>query len=370
MTNQSATTPHKIVDENTIREKRGLHTLVARNMDPDEFLGIIIGEKFKKYRERWDLAGKSKNNTPYPLHVNFEVSYGCNYKCKMCMCSLPYNKWGHNVEPKKNITFDKYKEVVDEGVPLGLGAVSLNGYNEPLLQKDIVRYVQYAKYKGVPDIFFVTNASLLTKEISHELLESELTRIMFSLDAATSETYALLRNDQGFENVISQIRYFLKLKEEKGLSLPLTRVSFVQNRQNIHEQKQFEEYWKDKVDYVFIQRFHNSFLGNRDIEGSDKIKNVQLDYRMTSEQMSKYGVKQSPQFFDCYQPFQRLYISNNGDVHPCCASYGMRLVLGNIYKNSLLEIWNNKETQSFRKIINDEDKQPEICRLCRKAQND
>ena len=107
-----------------------------------------MGYRIKRYREEWDesLNGKIFD---YPLHLNFELTAGCNLKCGMCLHSLLIKDWSYKVDIKKNISFKKYCEIIDEGIKYGLCSIELNGINEPLFKKDIYRYILYAKQKGI-----------------------------------------------------------------------------------------------------------------------------------------------------------------------------------------------------------------------------
>lgn len=345
-------------DNNLISHAQGVHTLVAKLQEPDDHMAEILGEKFRNYREAWKKAGTTGSDgklvplTDYPLHLNFEISFGCNYRCGMCLYAIPTDQWGYKIEEEKKISFEKYKEIVDEGAKRGLGSVSLNGYNEPLMQQDLAEYIRYARDKGVPDVFFVSNAIMLDAKKTERLLDSGLTRIMFSLDAFSPESYGKIRKEGGYEKVIANVLHFLKRKKERGDVLPVTRVSFVRNRINAGEEEGFLKFWSDKVDYILIQRFTNPFLGHERFEETEEA----------------FRLEDSEPLGDCQQPFQRLYITNNGDVHPCCSGYGLRMTVGNIFEESVADIWKGKRMEAIRRTVNaNPDKQPESCRLCRQA---
>ena len=88
---------------------------------------------------------------------------------------------------------EKYKRIVDEGSDFNCPSIEPQGVNEPLLVRDFHKYVRYAYDKGFMDIMINTNASALTAKRSQQLLDSGITRLRFSLDAATPETYKKVR---------------------------------------------------------------------------------------------------------------------------------------------------------------------------------
>ena len=96
----------------------------------------------------------------------------------------------------------------------------------------------------------------MPKKKAQQILDSGLTRIRFSLDAFTSETYSKVRvGSIPLEKVIKNIEDFLELKEKGNYKLPVVGVSFCKVKQNEHELEQFVNFWQPKVDLVTIQKF-------------------------------------------------------------------------------------------------------------------
>ena len=92
------------------------------------------------------------------------------------------------------------------------------------------------------------NGSAFTKKRAEEILDSGLTRLRFSLDAATPETYSKVRvGSIPLEKVIKNIEYFLELKERKNYKLPIVGVSFCVMKHNEHEVDDFFNFGKIKL---------------------------------------------------------------------------------------------------------------------------
>jgi radical SAM protein with 4Fe4S-binding SPASM domain len=66
----------------------------------------------------------------------------------------------------------------------------------------------------------------------------------------------------------------------------------------------------------------------------------------------------------CMMPWIHMYVHTDGSVYPCCDSFDKKsLVLGNVQKNSLEEIWNGDEYKNLRKsMLNGEESS--ICNNC------
>ena len=327
--------------------------------DPDRMMGKVLGPKYRAYRKRWGAAKKLEVSGKYPIHIDFELRFGCTMKCPQCILQIKTQEFDrshpyHAGNRAKQIEFSKFKEIIDEGVRHGLCSITLNVNNEPLLTPDIARYIRYARKAGVIDVIMLTNASLLTKKKAAEIIDSGLTKIYFSLDAINKETYRMVRRGGDFDSVMSNINYFLSLKKKKQF-MPVTRVSFVKSKVNEKEAGKFMKYWKPKVDFVSTQSFINPAYGYsnyEELQGRYYIKNKDL--------------KSSGAFV---QPYQRLTIYNDGSAHPCCQWYGVMLDVGNVHSQSVYSIWNSAKMKKLRKDINsrDPEKVPDACRICRQT---
>lgn len=329
--------------------------LLARR-DIHEVLTDLIGPEFARYRQRWDRAQHFEEELPYPLHVDLELTFSCNLRCPMCIMSLPkqeLRQWG---DPRIKMTLEAAKRIIDEGVREGQVSLGLNGTNEPLLTPYLVDIVEYAKAQGMLDIMFNSNASLLTEGLSHRLLESGLTRIMFSLDAVTQETYDQIRIGSDFDKVMSNIQTFLRLKREKGSILPLVRVSFVKMSINEHELEPFLNQWVEKVDFISVQQYGNPFQGQGK-SAKEVLRSQALDF-------------QFEEYFRCPQPWVRALVRNDGRVLPCCAFLGMKFDLGNIFDSSLKEIWQSPRWRDLRQLHREgRFAQEPICKECKESRD-
>jgi len=328
--------------------------------NPDEVLIALKGPKYAEYRRRWEDAGEMKAVLDYPIHIDFELHYGCNFRCPSCILQVPKNEFaaGHPYHVSKRgtkIDFAAFQKIIDEGVPHGLSSITLNVNNEPLLNKDIDQYIRYAIGKGVVDVIMLTNASLLTREMAHKLLDSGITKLYFSLDAICEETYKIVRKGGDFKQVMANVEYFLALKKKSGLALPLTRVSFCRNKVNAGEMQKFIDYWQDKVDFIDIQSFMSPYYEYSSYQQMEEL--LQTDNNF----LKAWG--------PCSQPYRRVTIYNDGSVHPCCNWEGAKLTLGNIFEDTVYNIWNSKKMKDLRLLINhrDEARTPQACRVCRKT---
>jgi radical SAM protein with 4Fe4S-binding SPASM domain len=265
------------------------------------------------------------------------------------MCPFGDPTFSHPDYKSERLPIEKIKEVIQEGVPLGLSAVRFNGLNEPLLEKSLPDLVRYAKTEGILDVFLTTNGMLLTKETSRDLIEAGVTHLMVSIDAATPETYSKIRVGGDYDKVVENILGFLEVRSRMGSRLPLLRLSFTTMKPNIRELDKFVEMWTGKVDHIAIAGYLNN------------IHDEEINQGLAIEK----GTSRGMETFHCWQPWERSTIFANGDVFPCCMNYGREAPVGNIFIKSMKDIWQSEEV----KFIQDINRAGEyyrhpICKVC------
>ena len=304
---------------------------------------VVGAEKWKEYRNLYNQASKLENITDFPIQIDFELNASCNLKCPMCPNSAESSKDRIKEEWFK---FEDFKKIIDFGITKGLKAIKLNYINEPLIRKDIIEFITYAKEKGILDIYLSTNGILLTDEFAKKLINSGLTRIQISIDAFTKKTYDAVRPGGNINIVVKNVEQLIKIRNEQNSTTPLIRVNFVRTELNEHELQSFVDYWKDKVEMIGVQEMI------KPPESSMIIKSK------TTTNKRKNG-------FRCSMPFKQLVINNSGYILPCCTFYGEQLRMGNIKNDDIVDIWTSEKMKKLREIHkNGNYFEIEVCKNC------
>lgn len=275
-------------------------------------------KEYYKYRKKWSENPKNFIVDKFPLHLDIETTNICNLRCIMCFQSD--EKW----RKRQKFGFMKwklFKKIIDEGAKYNLPSIKLNYRGEPLLHPKIVDMVKYAKKKGILEVQFNTNGTLLNEEKINELIDAGLDRIIFSFDGATKETYEKIRIGSNYESVVNNIKTLVKLRNAKGLKRPCVRVQLVRQEENIKEVDDFIEMWKDIVNRIGI-----------------------------IEKRSKDGVKKYKEAFPCPQIWQRMIICWDGEVRMCCGDWNGEIILGDAKKHSLAKLWRSEEYLKIREL--------------------
>jgi len=287
-------------------------------------------KKFLEYRENWNKTKNFETEFDFPLYILTEMTFTCNYTCPQC--PLGDNNLQRELMPNPSImSMDLFKKIIDEGERHKCRSFCVNNTNEPLLVKDIAERIQYARKKGFLDILMNTNGELLNEELSEKLIKSGLTRLMVSIDAHSEETFSKIRVGGNYEKVKNNVLNLVKIRSKLGQKLPLIRVSFVLQKDNEKELNEFKEFWETQVDYVHIQSFAKPYETSEDFRLTDKHNDLKDNFR-------------------CDQPWNRIMIRADGNIHPCCSFYTYDLGMGNINNSTISDIWNSQRFKELRKL--------------------
>ena len=130
-----------------------------------------------------------------------EPTNQCNLDCRTCMhniCNEPPGKMSDAV-------FARIIEGLHDFSPPP--TVFFGGFGEPLSHPEIVSMVAQAKALRTP-VELITNATLLTTDLSRELIRAGLDTLWVSLDGATPESYADIRLGAALPQVLENIALF------------------------------------------------------------------------------------------------------------------------------------------------------------------
>ena len=66
----------------------------------------------------------------------------------------------------------------------------------------------------------------------------------------------------------------------------------------------------------------------------------------------------------CYIPSYTFFLDYQGDVLMCPHDWGKKIILGNLNKEKLLDIWFNKKSMKIRKLLNNSNRDFKPCNVC------
>jgi len=280
--------------------------------------------KYQDYRTRWEQNPEKFLVEPFPLHIDIELSNICNLRCPMC-----YREFYQKKRKKEFLDYNLFMKIVDECTSEKLPSIKLVGGGEVFLYPDIYHALDYLSTKNFLDIRVNTNGALLTQNLAEKIVDSTLTYIIFSVDGAKKETYNSIRVGADFDEVVSNIRYLARIRNDKGKGKPLLKVQMVCSAKTKYEVIDFIDMWSPIVDVIGLIRYRNPLGENQDLW-----------------RLSLKPEESKP----CRQLWQRMTVLSSGDILMCCGDFNAHVVLGNIKNNSIRELWLSKKLAEIRNM--------------------
>jgi radical SAM protein with 4Fe4S-binding SPASM domain len=289
----------------------------------------------------------------------------CNLRCVMCWQT--YAREGNralykttNMSRKGLLKLLQSKECAD-------ATISVVGGGEPFLYPDLDDLLRYGPNER-RRLMIMTNGSLLhTRPVFWEVARTAPISIMFSIDAATAETYEKIRYLGKWNVLIENIERCIELRRENP-QLQIS-TSFVVLKQNVHELMDFvrlNALWKST--YVHI---HPAISGNYPEEdridpndpdfikttaeviafcrqnfiATDRLEELVPTQFIENETIHTAPAGSTPQHpprdprENCNIPGESMTITHEGKIFLCDTAFRVSYTCGNVFNYPLAWLW-------------------------------
>ena len=278
----------------------------------------------------------------YPFEWEIDTTNICQLKCPLCHTGLD------NINRMKGtMHFDTFKKTIDEIKDTVLW-LSLYSWGEPLLNKQLPRFIQYAHQSNIPTIIS-TNLSLkLTPEKVEGLIKSGLDVMIISLDGVTQEVYEKYRVRGKLDLVLENIRLIIEKKKELKSSTPFLEWQFIVMKQNEHQIPEARQMARDLgVDQIIFKRVDFPHgIGTEEM--AQKWLPVKTAEFRRESPLSKPYHENGPK---CWKLWRSGVINWDGGYAPCCYLTDAKHDFGNVNDNTIKEIWNNTQYRTARNLF-------------------
>ena len=294
--------------------------------------------EIKNSNERLADIEKNYKRYEFPPNVLIEATAFCNINCVQCANSELTRKKGYmDIKLYKKIVDEVAKENPDVNFWLAF-------YGEPLLLKYKLYYmIRYAKEKGLKHTYVNTNGMLLDDEMADLLIEAGLDHIIIGVDGFSTEVFEKIRVRAKREIVYENVIRLNKKIKEKNMIKPVIEVQFIEMDENEHEIEVYKDFWTKQGISIKI-RSKVSWSGHVE-EG----RNIQDNLKRIA----------------CGWAIGTCPITWDGNMVACGTDCNGEMIMGNLYENTIKEIWNGKKRVFLDQHLDHEfDQLPELCKKC------
>ncbi|MDR2797584.1 MAG: radical SAM protein, partial [Treponema sp.] len=272
----------------------------------------------------------------FPLCIDIELTNNCNLHCLFCPTGT-----GASIRNKGFMSEETFMRIINslKGYHVGL---RFSRWGEPTLHRNIVKYFKIAKENGHL-LHLNTNGQLLNETLIKNLVELGLDSIKFSFQGVDERTYQEMRQDSSFNTLINNIKMTHQLRGNR--LLPYIHIATTTTYETDSDIDIFKKTVRPYCDYVTVGK---TKLEHIDVNKVTKLNENQKDILTklkTKESMVEDRLKICPEVFG------KISIDWDGKISACCSDYNREMIIGDIQKNTIAEIFHNDIVEKYRNIL-------------------
>lgn len=287
-----------------------------------------------------------------PVIYNIETTNACNMKCEMCprttMMTRPietmdmktFKKIIDQIRPFSSEEWTKWENFVEKNYHISKDdmnenhfflyiipkVIVLHGYGDPLLDRNMPERIGLLTEKGIPS-YFSCNPANININRTIEMFENGLGYIKYSIESVDDISHKKIRGEaSNFTESYKKIVKLLEVKEKKSY-----KTTIVITMLNLHKNNQEEEYlklcdfFKELDVYIYLKSQDQQWYQKKS-KGTQSIHWIEF----------------------CQFPWSSMTIKSNGEAAMCVEDFNNEIILGDVRKESLYDIWNGDKYRKFR----------------------
>lgn len=270
---------------------------------------------------------------PLPMIYQLETTSRCNLACPFCPRTtqlVAKNQRDMNAV----MPLDQFEIVLDK-MPW-LESLELFHFGEPFMQNDIHEYIAACKQRGIY-VVIASNLIPCTHKKIDLAFKSGLDFLVMDVDSLNEQKYLSMRVGADFKKLHEIVTYILsKPRAERPYCVAQT---IMIDGTPEYSEEQFIEWTgglrAEEVRYKFLDSFRETVITKTGL-GPDDL---------------------------CREAFYGMTVHVNGNVVPCDRDWAGENIMGNIFDQSVDEIWSGKKFNDFRARMKSTDK-PDMCKRC------
>lgn len=316
-------------------------SLKEKLMNDESFDKQYVFDMFEKYRD--------KN----PVVYNIETTNACNMECEMCprttmmTRSIKTLDWDtflnviEQIKPFSQKTWQKWEQFVENNYNISKNEMSenhfflyiipkvlqLHGYGDPLLDKNMAKYIKILSKKGFQS-YFSCNPANINIEKTTKMFENGLDYIKYSIESIDDIQHKEIRGkSSNFTKSYNKILQLLELKKKNGYKTTIIITMLDLNKTGqVEEFKKLKEYFDGLDVYIYLKSEDQQWY-RKDYHGTNSIHWKEI----------------------CRHPWMSMTIKSNGEAAMCMEDFNNEIVLGDTNTETLYDIWNGEKYAQLRK---------------------
>jgi radical SAM protein with 4Fe4S-binding SPASM domain len=301
----------------------------------------------------------------YPQVFEIETTNRCPCTCIMCPRTYAMTRAVGDMD------IGLFRDVVDQMRPAwqmdkitGRPLIRLLHYGEPFVYKHFAESIEHCHDRGFCT-HLSSNPSVWTDQRIEEVLDTQVDEILIMVDGMDDATSMAIRGKAAsFVRAERNIRRMAEEKVRRGQTKPYMVIAMIKQPGNRHQWELFQRYWEDieGVDATYLAHF-SGFDGT-----VTEINTVGAALAMRDDLQAAQVQRQVRlSALPCYYPWHSVSVTWQGEVVPCCRDYDNRLVLGDLKRQTLLQVWNGSAMQRFRRQMASGFRANGLCGRCGEA---
>jgi radical SAM protein with 4Fe4S-binding SPASM domain len=215
--------------------------------------------------------------------------------------------------------------------PKPIELINIGEYAEPLLHPQFPDLVKIVKDSGrAKKIKMSTNASLLTASKADELIAAGIDFIQISINGINDQHYQQVTGCKiNFEEILNNVKYLYSIKKDCHVHIKCIGDFF-----SAEQKDMFLTIFSPFADTIFIEDMANQWI------------DISLETKNTS---NRFGFIHAKESLICSRSFYTLAIHHHGKASMCPVDWKFENTIGDVYKESLVDIWNGTRLNEIRK---------------------
>jgi len=287
-----------------------------------------------------------------PAHVTIEPTNACNARCPVCETGK-----GDMRRPRGFLDLATYKRFIDDIAPT-TNTLMFYFMGEPFMHEHGYEMIRHARGHGL-FVETCTNGDFVDPV---GVIYSDVNKISFQLGGLDEETHQRYRVRSSFKKAERNLRTLVAERQKHPTSNVQIEAGLIVMRHNEHQVDDFIAWARGiGVDLVnIVDPGVRNMLEARAYMPRDR------KYWFYDEEAFERGILKPKVVLDnqCHWIWNSILVTWNGDAVPCCRDPNGTHILGNVFEEGLMGVFNGVRALEFRRRILASQREIGICRLC------